>query len=312
MYLLTQSLLLVSLMFENDVLPSVTIVPNVIQKLFFVKGICFEVQHSLVAIHARRGAGCSDSGDANGYFLPKLNEDHPFIVKCLYWLILARVIGSKIEFIAIPSCAGFKPEFFLRTELMLPKGCDVTNVAFYGDDGHSSLSPNLNENSEVKEGRQAVGLVVKLTSLISQDVREELWVTRYDDLLFKKYDFNMNSKNEALIHGTKSNEEACATPIFIGDSARDEDAIIPKREFIGVQLCLVCSTLSFAVSCEPNLTGRVISTHQKQRRQQPTQFCLCGSRGTGGVVTFAASIALNILDLEEDEECSSEIDDVDE
>lgn len=308
MSLLNQSLVLVSLMLDNDDLSFVPI-SNVIQKLIFVIDICFEVQHSLVAIHTRRGVGCSDSGDVNGYFLPKSNEDHPSIENCFYWLILARVIGTKIEFIAIPSCAGLKPKFFLRTELMLPEGCDVTNIAFYGDDGHSSLSPNLNENAAVKEGRQAVGLVVKLTSLISQDVREELWVTPYDDLLFKKYDFNVNSKNEALIRGASSNEEACAAPILICDSLRDEDAIIPKREFIGVQLRLVCSTLSFAVSCEPNLTGRVISTHQKQRRHKPTQFNLCGSRGTGGVVTFAASIALNILDLEEDEECPSELND---
>ena len=49
-----------------------------------------------------------------------------------------------------------------------------------------------------------------------------------------------------------------------------------------------------------------MSGHQGQER---AHLSLCGSRGTGGVVTFGTSIALNILDLEEDEECSSDIDD---
>ena len=49
-----------------------------------------------------------------------------------------------------------------------------------------------------------------------------------------------------------------------------------------------------------------MSEHQGQQR---AHLSLCGSRGTGGVVSFGTSITLNILDLEEDEECTSEIDD---
>ncbi len=258
-----------------------------------------------MAIHTRIGSGCSDFGDASGYFLPRATEEDSSIEKCPFWLLLARVIGSKIEFIAIPGYAGSELKFFLRTELVLPEGCDVTNIAFYGDDGHSSLSPNLNENAEVKEGRQAVGFVVKCTSSLSQDVREELWVIPYNDLLFMKCDFRINSKNEALLRGTDPNEEACAVPICIDDTARDDGAIFPKRELLPPLYCMICTTLSFANFRCPNQTGRTVSGHQGQQR---AHLGLCGSRGTGGVVSFGTSIALNILDLEEDEECSGEID----
>ena len=44
-------------------------------------------------------------------------------------------------------------------------------------------------------------------------------------------------------------------------------------------------------------------------RRRRAQLSLCGSRGTGGVVTFGTSIAFNILDLEEDEDCSVGVDD---
>ena len=154
------------------------LVENEFDSLSFVTvatDISFEVQHSLVAIHTRRSAGCSDSDDTSGFFLPKTNDHDPFIEKWPFWLLLARVIGSKIELIAIPGCTGFKlPEFFLRTELILPGGCEVTSIAFYGDDGHSSLSPNLTKNAEVKEGRQAVGFVVECTSSSAQEVRQAL------------------------------------------------------------------------------------------------------------------------------------------
>ena len=125
----------------------------------------------------------------------------------------------------------------------------MTNIAFYGDDGHSSLSPNLNENAEVKEGRQAVGFVVKCTSSFSHDVQEELWVTPYDDLSFKKYDFKINSKNEALIRGTDP-KEACAVPICMDDTARDDGAIFPKREFAASAryFMIICTTHSFTIS----------------------------------------------------------------
>ena len=225
---------------------------NVIHNLLFTAApdICFEIQHSLVAIHTRRGAGSSYSRDTSGYFLPNSNEADPSIDNCPSWMLLARLVGSTIELIAIPGYADVAKGFFLRAVLLLPEGCEVTNIAFYGDDGYSSLSPNLSE-SAVKEGRQAIGFVVKCTTLASQDVREELWITPYDDLTFKKYEFNVNSNNDATIRGTSPSEEAWAVPIVIDDAAEDTtSSIFPKREFIAVPLTMYVSpTLIFHMFC---------------------------------------------------------------
>lgn len=285
---------------------------KVIHNLLFTAAIdiCFEIQHSLVAIHTRRGASRSYSRDTSGYFLPKSNEADPSIEKCPSWMLLARLVGSTIEFIAIPGNADVAKGFFLRAVLLLPEGCEVTNISFYGDDGHSSLSPNLNEDAETKEGRQAIGFVVKCNSSASQDVREELWITPYDDLTFKKYEFKVNSKNEVTICGTNPSEEAWAVPIVFDDAAEETTvSIYPKRECIVVPLTMLCEAHSHFSYPLPHQTGRTISTHQSPLKQQRAQLSLCGPRGTGGVVTFGTSIALNILDLEEDENCSSEFDD---
>ena len=201
--------------------------------------ICFEVRHSLMAIHTRRGASCSNTGDNSGFFLPKVVEDEPSIEKCPFWMILARKLGSIIEFLAIPGCAEFVPdvtkEFYLRAGLIIPEGCEVTNIAFYGDDGHSSLSPNLSEDSEIKEGRQAVGFIVQFAGSVSEEVQEELWKVTYDDLLFKKYDFEKNSKNEATIHHSTLSEETCAVSIALGAEMDAPSTIYPKSEFLSLR-----------------------------------------------------------------------------
>ena len=62
--------------------------------------------------------------------------------------------------------------------------------------------------------------------------------------------------------------------------------------------------------CFLYLTGRVLNTHPKNSQsQRQSQVNLCGSRGTGGVITFGASTFLHMFDLEEDEDSSSSVDD---
>ena len=56
--------------------------------------------------------------------------------------------------------------------------------------------------------------------------------------------------------------------------------------------------------------GRHINNHRHHSQaQQQSHVNLCGSRGTGGVVSFGTSTFLNIFDLEEDEEIASSGDD---
>ena len=292
--------------------------------------ICFEVNHSLMAIHTRIGAGSNVSasggkgGDtSNGFFLPRTNnEEDTSIAECPFWTLLARSLGSSIEFIAIPGCTSFEQDandgFYLRANLMIPEGSEVTNIAFYGDDGNSSLSPNLSDESKVKEGRQSVGLVIKYNDSVSQEVREELLLFQYDDVIFRKVESERNTKNEIIIPATDLNTEECTFLTMSDDEENDDrNVIVPKSE-LTFDFCRVhnfpSSTLSH-VNLPPITyivtTGRHIGTQRRSssQYQQNSQVNLCGSRGTGGVITFGQSTFLNIFDMEEDEDNASSVDD---
>ena len=292
--------------------------------------ICFEVNHSLMAIHTRIGAGSTVSasggkgGDtSSGFFLPRTNnEEDTSIAECPFWTLLARSLGSSIEFIAIPGCTSFEQDandgFYLRANLMIPEGSEVTNIAFYGDDGNSSLSPNLSDESKVKEGRQSVGLVIKYNDSVSQEVREELLLFQYDDVIFRKVESERNTKNEIIIPATDLNTEECTFLTMSDDEENDDrNVIVPKSE-LTFDSCRVhnfpSSTLSHVNS--PPITyivttGRHIGTQRRSssQYQQNSQVNLCGSRGTGGVITFGQSTFLNIFDMEEDEDNASSVDD---
>jgi len=248
-----------------------------------------------MSIHTRIGAGSNavapssyraQRGESSG-FLPKTSQEEEgdeTIAECPYWTLLARSLGpNQVELIAIPGPASFGQEngFYLHSEVMIPEGYEVTNIAFYGDDGNSSLSPDLTE-SKVKEGRQSLGFVIKYIDTLSQEVREELWLFQYDDITFQKFKSKRNvMKNEIVIPATPPNEEEC-TFLTISD---DED--------IGDRHCI-------------NPKRRHICTHRRNDQvHQQSQVNLCGSRGTGGVITFDKSTYLNIFDLEEDEENDS-------
>jgi hypothetical protein len=51
-----------------------------------------------------------------------------------------------------------------------------------------------------------------------------------------------------------------------------------------------------------DITERIICTRDGTTLNRTSKLDLCGSRGTGGVLTFGASNALEIFDLEEDED----------
>ena len=204
-----------------------------------------------MAIHTRIGAGSADvsasgkGGDtSNGCFLPRTNnEEDASIVECPFWTLLARSLGSSIEFIAIPGCTSFEQDandgFYLRATLMIPEGSEVTNIAFYGDDGNSSLSPNLSEESKVKEGRQSVGLVIKYNDSVSQEVKEELLLFQYDDVIFRKVESERNTKNEIIIPATNLNSEECTFLTMSDDGESvDRHVIVPKSE-LTFDFCVV-------------------------------------------------------------------------
>jgi len=237
----------------------------------FSTDISFEAQHTIMSIHTRIGAGANASssssdqrGETSGFFLPKTPQEEydKTISDCPYWTLLARSLGpNQVEIIAIPGSTSFGQEdvddgFYLRSEVMIPEGYEVTNIAFYGDDGNSSLSPDLNEESKVKEGRQSVGFVVKYIDNVSQEVREELWLFQYDDIIFQKLKSKMNVlKNEFVIPATAPNEQEC-TFLTISDVEEDGDrhCIAPRSKFVSfvTQLVLVFHPLLIWMHFIPN------------------------------------------------------------
>jgi hypothetical protein len=201
--------------------------------------INFEVQHSLLSVHTRIGAGYSDfslrdtSSDARCFFHPKTSEDDPAIEECPFWTVLARSLGTAVELIAIPRCSRFEPDtrFYLRAVMVMPEGHEVTNIEFYGDDGNSSLSPSLDEDSEIKEGRQSLGFLVKCYDSVSQETRMELWLFPYDDVLFRKFDVKTNVKNSVTILGKVVNNRESIRLILSDNEECDAGrAIVPKSE----------------------------------------------------------------------------------
>eukprot|EP00578_Thalassiosira_sp_NH16_P002174 CAMPEP_0181138092 /NCGR_PEP_ID=MMETSP1071-20121207/34057_1 /TAXON_ID=35127 /ORGANISM="Thalassiosira sp., Strain NH16" /LENGTH=196 /DNA_ID=CAMNT_0023224895 /DNA_START=119 /DNA_END=706 /DNA_ORIENTATION=- len=195
------------------------------------------------------------------------------IAKVPFWTLIARSLGRTVEFIALPGRFSIESDdsegFYLHANLMIPEDSEVTNIAFYGDDGNSSLSPNLNEDSATKEGRQSVGFVINCTDSVSQEAREELWVFKYDDIVFRKVDFKRNLKSEVIISGYENKSTLVAMADVDENGA--SSIIVPKR--------------------------RVLNTHPKNSQsQRQSQVNLCGSRGTGGVITFGASTFLHMFD----------------
>ena len=190
------------------------------------------------------GANTSPSGskqdDTSGFFQPKMNsEEDMSTAACPFWTLLARTrvsLKNSVELIALPGYTSFGQDaadgFYLRSEIILPKGYEVSNIAFYGDDGNSSLSPDLNDETQVKEGRQSIGFVITSNDELSQEVQEELWLFQYDGIVFEKVESKRNMKNEVVIPNTESNKRACTylTMSHVEDSD-ESNRITPKSEY---------------------------------------------------------------------------------
>lgn len=77
--------------------------------------------------------------------------------------------------------------FYLSCCLALPASYRVKEIAFYGDDGNSSLSVGTDSDDGTgKEGRQAMGLLVScpVTDDDTNLTAEELWLVKYDHAIY--------------------------------------------------------------------------------------------------------------------------------
>eukprot|EP00956_Cyclotella_meneghiniana_P011698 scaffold16470_cov61-Cyclotella_meneghiniana.AAC.9 len=250
---------------------------SVFSKSLNERVMVFDVQHSLIALHTRLGADSNDPV-GKGFFSPQLKDGQVSSVKSPYWIMAARTIalapGEKVlELIAMP------------TDVLATSSDDegevpsVISMAFYSDDGNSSLALNLDIDAESKEGKQSLGLVVK------NRCKEELWKFQYDNVLFVEREVNIVDKTICIT----SRVDAHSCPIL--SMLEDEDGEVQMKNPL-----------------RNLLAERIITTSENDQAKQKSQLDLCGSRGTGGVLTFGQSNALEIFDLEEDEDADDDSD----
>lgn len=91
--------------------------------------------------------------------------------------------------------------FYLSCRLVMPETYCVKEIAFYGDDGNSSLSAATDDTGFGKEGRQAVGLLVScpVTHDETEGFAEELWLVKYDRSPFHCVSLSLEAGDNSLV-----------------------------------------------------------------------------------------------------------------
>lgn len=170
---------------------------------------------------------------------------------CRHWSIIARTANfhgacDSVALFAIPLFQNADDDygvedneqlcripFYLAARLVLPSSCQVKEIAFYGDDGNSSLSAG-DDSGTGEEGRQSLGLLVS-HSIKDQDVdvySEELWIIRYDDVVFQHVARSPAARNE-LTAGLEENlivkESTINVQPLMGVEGKDDGAVIVAR-----------------------------------------------------------------------------------
>lgn len=171
-----------------------------------------EEQPDICAIHTRIGGikdNVGDESSTNGHFSPEVAVGEMPTGYCRSWSIVARVASFKggeensVHIFALPLSWRVnvsmdedmddydedycRVPFYLSCRLVLPPTYRVKDIAFYGDDGNSSLSAAAEDSGTGKEGRQAMGLLVScpVTENDTDSTAEELWLVQYDRVPFE-------------------------------------------------------------------------------------------------------------------------------
>ena len=183
--------------------------------------------------------------------------------------------------------------FYLTTKLMLPPNCFVRDVAFYGDDGKSSLSSGIDSGTG-KESRQKLGLVISRRVTLQSSVQSyqseplELWLVPYDNLQWQPV------PSESLLLEARDVLNSCSAkvkPITVNNSDADCDNMDDDNDDIMAQVRVIASLPS----------GNDVE--DATNNASSTMLMLSGSRGVAGVSWTSEGVtSLELLDLEEDED----------
>jgi len=277
----------------------------------------------LIAITTRLGRGgideespASDDGESS-FFCPTFDEEDGEANDYREWSVTAEAVSDAshhsgfVQISAFPLSwtdlhhddeytddesqqHGIASSCFWSCLLCLPDDCSVVELAFYGDDGKSSLG-SVFDNGTGKEQRQALALLVARTASSSSDAQQlELWIVPYDDASkcrFRRVPFeHVADGNLGLFVSAESLLETEATvqvkPLDADEYADDDETVLYAKT----------RTLS-ARAKEGTMYGLSVS----------------GSRGVGAaLMTNNNATAVEMFDLEEDEFDENDDDDADE
>ena len=167
-----------------------------------------------------------------------------------------------MEINAIPGDAP--ASFYLQAGLTLPDDHKVRIIAFYGDNGNSSLSLNLDIDAVTNEGRQSLGLIVERKEDLpdgAEELHQELWLFKYDDILFQKFDFTSSSDKKIRIAGVDFSRDNCIhlQPLESSDDV-DDLVMVPKSKLVSCTCsCLVISIMRLTSTL--SVTSYIRSTY---------------------------------------------------
>ncbi|CAB9499003.1 expressed unknown protein [Seminavis robusta] len=175
--------------------------------------------------------------------------------------------------------------FYLTTEIVLPEGRRILDLAFYGDDGKSNLTSGV-DSGPGRERRQALGLLLASNQAVTsaQEKSIELWLIEYDSLKYQAVAAKKDSKQIFLDDGEIQSECRVIAKAQGSEEIEEEEGVVfAKARQVG------------SISSSASLHG------------SSARLMLSGSRGIGGIITTPQGVTtLELFDLEEDEEPESE------
>ena len=237
----------------------------------------------------------------------------------LFALPLGWKTNSSIDF-EINDEENFQVPFYLSCRLIMPQAYCVKEIAFYGDDGNSSLAAAADDAGTGKEGRQAIGLLVScpVTEDDTEGFAEELWLVKYDRSAFDCVSLSPEAGGDSLVtlkEGPLNDKSSVISIQSLEESnieVDDEGGVLyakSKGHLSDICFTVIASFLFLtSLSRLYNVTARRLSL--KESQDVSSHIILSGSRGVGGILSTAPShVELDLFDLEEDEEdCDEESD----
>lgn len=276
-----------------------------------------------ISIHKRIGMFYDDS---TGGFSPNLAKDltHEEIqnLRIQQWLLVAKSDKinddqSVIHLVYFPCMKHDEdtdemvsfPQFYLQGFMKLPHGCSLKEIAFYGDDGNSSILGNAAfDETDIlpKEGRQALALLVVRETRQNMKMEtddqieesdtllsEELWILKYDKVRLQVKYFDDSLVKRINIDTTlplDSDEIAQVLDINEDDMDDMEYSLNDERDVVKI----------YARNRQFQQLKKAKNSTLDNCKQFQNRLVVNGSRGIGGVITNGN--ILGLFDLEEDEE----------